>query len=130
MGILYDLSRKGNVVLKGLGGGIDHNGGEAAVNAGFAEFKRIAMVEVQSNGDLGIELYSSLYQLDKIGMVCVGACALGNLKDDRALQLAGCFRDALDDLHIVDVECTDCISAVIRFGKHFFRGYKCHFTTP
>ena len=127
MCIFHNLSGEGNVVLKGLGGCIDHNRSKSAVNAGFAQFKSITMVKVQSNRNFGVELYGSLNKLHKISVVRISTGALGNLKDHRALQLACCFGNTLDDLHVIDVECADCISAVICLCKHFFCGYECHF---
>ena len=130
VGVLHDLAGQGDIFLKRLGGGVDHDGGKAAVDAVLAQLKGIAVVQMQRNGDLGILDNGGLHQLHQIGMVGIGAGALGNLQDDGASQLAGSLGDALDDLHIVDVEGADCIAAVISLRKHFFRSYKCHFQSP
>ena len=52
-------------------------------------------------------------------MVGVGAGALGHLEDDRRLLLAAGFGDALDDLHIIDIESTDGVTAGVGFLEHF-----------
>ena len=126
MRIFHNLLRQGDVLLKGLGGGVDHNGGKAAVNAGLAQLKGVAVVQVQGDGDLGIFDDGSLHQLDKVGMVGVSAGALGHLQNNRALQLTGCFGDTLDDLHVIDIESADGIAAIVRLFKHFFCGNKWH----
>jgi hypothetical protein len=47
------------------------------------------------------------------------ARALGDLQDQRSPQILRGFGDALDDLHIVDVERADGVSARIRLFEHF-----------
>ena len=44
MGILNNLLGQRDVVLKALGGSIDHDGGEAAVDAVLAQLKGIAVI--------------------------------------------------------------------------------------
>ena len=127
VGVLDDLARQGDVVLEALGGSVDHNGGKAAVDAGFAELEGIAVVKMQRNGDLRILDDGRLDQLDQIGMVRIGARTLRNLKDNGALQLSRSLGNALNDLHIVDVERADGVSPVIGFREHFFCRNKCHF---
>ena len=128
MGILHDLTGQGDIILKALGGSVDHNGGEAAVDAGFAELERVAVVKVQRDGDLGVLDDGGLYQLHQIGVVGIGARTLGDLQDNGALELTGRFGDTLNDLHIIDVERADGVSTVIGFREHFFRRYQWHFT--
>ena len=41
-----------DVLLKGLGGGIDHDGGKAAVNAGLARLKIGTMIQMQRDGNV------------------------------------------------------------------------------
>ena len=127
MRILDDLTGQGDILLKGLGGGVDHNGGKAAVDAALAELEGVAVIQMQRDRDFGIFDDRSFDELDKIGVVGIGAGALGDLENDRALQLPCRFRDSLHDLHIVNVECADGVSSVISLFEHFFCGYKCHF---
>ena len=58
---------------------------------------------------------SSLHQLHKIGVICIGTGALGHLKDERCIELCCRFGDALNDL-----------TALIRFLKHFGCGNQWH----
>ncbi|CAN4035301.1 TM1266 family iron-only hydrogenase system putative regulator, partial [Dysosmobacter welbionis] len=51
---------------------------------------------------------------------------LGHLENQGSLQIPGGLGDALDDLHIVDVERADGIAAVVGFFEHFGRGNQCH----
>ena len=62
---------------------------------------------------------SSLYQLQKICMVCICTCSLGYLKDNGALELACRLCDTLNDLHVVYIESADSITAVICLLEHF-----------
>ena len=48
----------------------------------------------------------------------------------RGTEFARGVRDALNDLHVVDVESADGIAAVIGFLKHFFCSNEWHVITP
>ena len=120
MSILNNLLRESDVVLEGLRGSVDHNGGETTVDAGLAELEGIAVIKVKSDRNLRILDNSSLNQLYKVGVVRISASSLGNLKNNRAVQLAGCFRDTLYNFHVVYVEGTDGVTTVVSLSKHFF----------
>ena len=62
MGILGDFLRQGDVLLEGLGRAVDHDGGESAVDAGFADLKICTVVQMQGNGKLRINVESRLDQ--------------------------------------------------------------------
>ena len=87
------------------------------------------MVKVECNRDLRVLDDSSFYQLNQICVVSISACALRNLQDYRASELAGSFCNALYDLHIVYVESSDSISAVISLLEHFGCCYEWHMCT-
>ena len=53
-----------------------------------------------------------------------------SLEDERSFQLGGSLGDGLNDLHIVDVESADGISAFVSLHQHFFGVYKSHFKYP
>ena len=126
MCVLDDLLRDLDIFGKGLGGGVDHDRGEAAVDAGLAGLEVRAVVKVQHDGDIGAALDSSFHELDEVGVVRVGAGALADLQNHgRVLFLAG-LGDTLHDLHVVDVERADGVSAVIGFFEHFSRCYERH----
>ena len=121
-----NLLGQSDVLLKGLGGSVDHDGGEAAVDAALAQLEAVAVIQVQSDGNLGVLDNSRLNQLHQVSMVGVGPGTLGNLQNDGALQLAGSFGDTLDNFHVVDVESTDGVAAVVGLLEHFFRSYERH----
>ena len=77
---------------------------------------------MQHDGDVGALDGGGLHQLHQVGVVGVGAGALGHLKDQGSIQVPGGLGDALDDLHIVDVEGADGVAAVIGLLEHFGGG--------
>ena len=91
--VLNDLTGERNVILKGLGGCVDHDGGEAAVYAGFAKLIAVTVVKMECYGKSSL-LDRSLNKLHQIGVVCVRARALGHLEDDRSFVLCGGLCDA------------------------------------
>ena len=125
MCVLDDLAGDGDVVLKGLGGSVDHDGSEAAVNAGLAQLEGIAMVKVKSDGQTGLN-DGGLDQLHQIGVICICTGALGYLKYQRSVEILRGFGDALHDLHIIYVESANSVSAIVSFFKHFFCSYQRH----
>ena len=125
VGVLHHLAGNRDVFLKGLGGGVNHNGSEAAVNAGLAQLEAVTVVQVEADGQTGFD-DGRLYQLNEIGVVGVGPGTLGYLENQRRVDLLGGLGDPLDDLHVVDVEGADGIAAVIGLGKHFFCSNKGH----
>ena len=66
----------------------------------------------------------------EISGLCVFAGAGGSLENEGSFQLGGGFGDALNDLHIVDVESADRVSAFVGLHQHFFGVYKSHFKDP
>ena len=118
MGVFDNLARLGDVVLKAARGSIDHNGRKAAVDAGFADFEIRAMVKVQRDRDICVG-DSRLDKLDKIDMLGIFARAGGNLEDNGRLQFGSRLCDSLDNFHVVDVERTNGITALICLFKHF-----------
>ena len=109
-----------------MGGAVDHDRGEAAVDAGLAGLEVGAVVQMQGDGQLGVAQDGSLDQLHQVVVVRIGAGALGDLEDDRGLLLGAGFGDALDDFHIVDIERADGVAAVVGLLEHFGRGYERH----
>ena len=57
--VLDDLLGDLDVLCEGLGGSVDHDGGEAAVDAGLAGFEVGAVVQMQNDGDIGAANYGS-----------------------------------------------------------------------
>ena len=53
--IFYDLLGDGDILLKGLGGGVDHDGGETIVDTGFAGLKAVAVIQMQNDRQAGLD---------------------------------------------------------------------------
>ena len=73
---------------------------------------------MQSDRNIRVLDHCCLNKLSQISSVCILSCACGNLQDNRGLQLASCLSDSLNDLHVVYVESTDSVTALIGFLKH------------
>ena len=126
MGILHHSLGDLNVLGKRLGGRVDHDGGEASVDAALAGLKAVAMIQVEHDGDLRALNDSSLHQLHQIGVVGIGTGTFGHLENDWGLFLPTGLSDSLDDLHVVDVEGTNGIAAIISLFEHFSRSNQWH----
>ena len=90
------------------------------------------MVEVKHNlrllpTELLCILHSTLCHIAQKGLVSVVACALGNLEDNWRLCLGRSLDDSLKLLHIVEIECRDCISACNGLCEHLTGVYKTKF---
>ena len=84
---------------------------------------------MQSDRDIRVFDDSSLNHLYQIGVVCISASTLGNLQDNRGLQLASCLGNTLNDFHVVYVESANSVAAVISLLEHFSSSYKCHYSS-
>ncbi len=127
--ILDHLLGNLDVLSEGLAGSVDHNGGKAAVDAALAGFKAVAVVQMQADGQTRLD-DGGLHQLDQVGVVGIGAGTLGDLKNQGRADFLGSFGDSLDDLHVVDIEGADGITAVISLLKHFGSSNKGHDSSP
>ena len=112
------LFGKGNVVLEGVLGAVDHNGGEAAVDAGLADIEICAVVKVKSEVNAAV-LYCSLGKTEQVCGLCIFACAGRDLKDDGGFFLSRRLGYRLDYFHVVDVERADGVTALICLPEHF-----------
>ena len=75
---------------------------------------------MEGDGEVGVG-DRRLHQLDEIDMLGVFPGPGGHLEDDGGLLQLGRLGDPLDDLHIVDIECTDGVAARIGLFEHLFR---------
>ena len=128
MRIFDDAARQLDIVPKRMLGTVDHDGGKAAVDAGFADFKILAVVEVDANRQIGV-LNRGFNELHQINVLGVFSRAGRNLQDNRGFLFLGGLGDTLDDLHVVDVEGADGVAALvsltngISFATPFFIQY-------
>ena len=60
-----------------------------------------------------------LHQLHQIGVVGIGPGALGDLENQRGIDLFSGLRNSLNDFHVVDVEGADGVAAIVGFLEHF-----------
>ena len=129
MCILGNALSKCHVFCVGEMRAVNHDGGETAIDARLADVKICAVVEVKCDGNI-VDFECCLDEMDEVLMTGVLACTCGDLQNQRRLQLSGGIRNPLDNLHVVDVESTDGISAVVGFLKHFFCSDEWHVITP
>ena len=109
-----DVLKTGNVSQH-----VDHHGGETTVDAGLTNLKALTVIQMESNRQIGVG-NGSLHQLGQIDVLCLLAGAGRHLQNDGRLLQLGSFGDTLNDLHIIDVESTDGVTAGIGFLEHFF----------
>ncbi|MPM98516.1 hypothetical protein SDC9_145704 [bioreactor metagenome] len=80
VGVFHHLAGELDVILKGMLGAVDHHRGEAAVDAGLADLKALAVVQMHADGQAGV-LQSGIDELHQVNMLGVFAGAGGNLKN-------------------------------------------------
>ena len=117
--LFNDLLGESDVVFKGVVRTVDHNGGETAIDAGFADFEVCAVVKVESKVDTGV-FNSSLSKSHEICVLCIFSCTCGNLKNNGRFFFSSSFGDRLNDFHVVDVESTDSVAAFVSLLEHLF----------
>ena len=84
------------------------------------------MVKMDDDRNCGIFLKRGLDQFHDVNLAGVFARAGGNLQDDRRFFLGCCPHDALDNLHVIDVERANGIAAVVGLFEHFSSSYEGH----
>ena len=120
--VVYYTFGQFNIIFKGVFAAVNHNGGEATIDASFADFKIFTVVKVQANGQAAV-FNCSFHQFHQVDMASVFTSASGNLQNQGSLFNFCCFYDTLDDFHVVYVESTNSIFTFIGFFKHFSRCY-------
>ena len=118
-GILVPPPLRFDILFKRFGGSVDHDRGESVIDTRLTCFKGITMVQMENDRKTGFD-DSSFNQFYQVGTVSVGTGAFGNLQDNRSVAFLRSFCDSLDDLHVVDIESTDSVSAFVGFFEHFF----------
>ena len=125
VGVLHHLLGQGDVLGEGLGAGVDHDGGKAAVDTILADLEVGAVVQMQNDGQAGV-LHGGFHQLAQVHGLGVLPGPGGGLEDDGGPHLGGRLGDPLDDLHVVDVEGADGVPTLIGFFEHFGRSDQWH----
>ena len=118
-----------DVLLERLVAGVDHDAGEAFVDALLAQFEGVAVVEVDGDGDVG-EADGGFDELLEVNRVGVLAGALGDLEHHGRLFLFAGFDDGLEQFHVVDVESAEGVFALERFGEQVFGMCQWHSRIP
>ncbi len=116
VGVFHDLLGDFDVLLERLVAGVNHHAGEPLVNALLAQLERVAVVEVDGDGDVG-QADRRLDELLEINRVGVLARALGNLEHQRRLFLLARLDDGLNEFHVVHVERAERVFALQRLRK-------------
>ena len=118
VGILDDLLRDRDVVVERRRGlavclerAVHHHAREAEIDRGDAGRGLVSVIEVERDGDLGIELDGGLHQVPEEAVVRVRPGAARRLDDHGRGRLTRCLHDRLDLLHVVDVEGPDAVAA-------------------
>ena len=119
VGVVHHLLRDGDVFLEGQVRAVDHDGAEAAVDAGLAQFKVGAVIEMHHHREIGLGK-GGFHQFHDVHLTGILAGAGGNLKDQRRALFRAGLHDALNDFHVVDVESADGIPFLVGAGKHLF----------
>ena len=83
------------------------------------------MIQMQGNGKSGFNL-CRLNQLDKISGIGIAHGTGRNLDDHRSTALFCRLCNSLDNLHIVGIEGTDGVAALVGLAEHFGRRDKRH----
>ena len=103
---------------------VNHHRRETHVDARFAQFETVAMVEMQHDFGFfptkffGIS-HGTFGHVAQQGLIGVVACAFRHLQNDRRFSFGGSHDDGLQLFHVVEVECRNSIATFDGFGKHF-----------
>ena len=129
--VFHHFLRQRHVLIVGQRRTVDHHRRETHVDAVLAQLERVAVVEVQHDGDvlaqfLGV-LHGALRHVAEQRLVGVLACAGRNLQDHGRRSLDARLDDGLHLLHVVEVECRNGITAFDGFGKHLAGVYQAQF---
>ena len=116
--VLDDLAGQGDVLLKGQVAAVDHDAGEAAVDAALAGLKVGAVVQMHHDGQVGIRDggLDHLHEVDVLGIL---ARARAHLQNEGSVFHLRALGDALDDFHVVDVEGADGVTVLVSLFEHF-----------
>ncbi len=120
VGVVDDFLAELDVFVEGMVAAVDHDAGEAFVDAFLAEFVGIAVVEVDGDGDIGEADggFDEFFEVDGVGIL---AGAFGDLEHDGRFFLFAGFDDGLEQFHIVHVEGSQGVFALEGLCKQVAR---------
>ena len=117
--VLNQFLGLGHVLLDGIVRTVEHDGGEAGVDAGLgALVGAVIQVQRHGNGDAQALIHGADHGGNGLEAGHILAGALGDAQDDRALHGLGLEQDALGPFQVVDVELPDAIVAVTCLEQH------------
>ena len=113
------LGGLGNILVDAVVAAIEHDGGEAGIDAGLGTLVG-AVVQMQRNGNGDAQALVHCLDHGGHGLEAghVFAGTLRDTEDDGRVHLLCGEQDALGPLQIVDVELADCVVAIARFQQH------------
>src|SRR5262252_249791 len=114
--VLDDAFADFEILLEGLMTGINHHAGEALIDTILAQFERITVVKVYSNGN-SQDADGCFNELLEIDWVRIPAGTFGNLKHHWRFFFFTSLHNGLQELHIVDVERPKGVLAFQGFRK-------------
>ena len=100
----------GGCLAVGLQGAIHHHGGEVGLDRRHAGGFAIAVIEMDANGDLRVNLGDGIHHMAEHNVIGVLAGAAGGLNDDGRVRRFGGNHDGECLFHIVDVEGRNAIA--------------------
>jgi hypothetical protein len=95
VGVIDDFFAEFDVLFKGEVTAVDHDAGEPLVDAFLAEVERIAVVEVNGDGDVGEADagVDEFFEIDRVGIL---PGSFGDLEHDGGFFLFAGFDDGLE----------------------------------
>lgn len=124
VGELHKLLRLFHILLNGVMGSVEHDGGKSGLHTFLTSFVS-AVIQMQRNGNGNVQLlYHSLNHgchCLETGHILTGS--LGHTKDDRRIAFLSSQKNCLRPLQIIDVELTYRIVSCFSLIQHLFCRY-------
>jgi len=117
VGVFDHAAGDGDVLLVGQVRTVDHDGGEAAVDARLADVEVLTVVEVQHHRQVGVK-QGGFDELDDVILARILARARRYLKDERGAFFGPRLHDALYDFHVVHVEGANGVAFTVGPCEH------------
>ena len=124
-----DFLRDADVFGQGIFGSVDHDRRESFIDTALAEFKRIAVIEVQADGQTRF-FHRGEHEVLQISGVGVFSGAARYLQDQRRVLGDARVHDTLNGFEVVYVERADGVTVFVSLFEHFRRCYQWHIEIP